>query len=81
MQPSTGRQPPFWIRRSSAAPLSNSWLPTDAKSTFIRLVATVIGSSKKSPFASGLAPMLSPAKTVASWPPYTARLSLTAFAR
>ena len=46
--------------------LVNSWLPTEAKSTFIRLLATVIGSSKKSPFASGLAPMLSPAKTVAS---------------
>ena len=27
-QPSTGWQPPFWIRSSSAAPSSNSWLPT-----------------------------------------------------
>ena len=63
--PSTGWQPPFWMRSSSALPLSNSWLPTDAKSTFIRLEAIVIGSSKKRPFASGLAPMLSPAKIVA----------------
>ena len=70
VQPSTGRQPPFWMRRSSSLPLSNSWLPTEAKSTFIRLVAMVIGSSKKRPFASGLAPMLSPAKTVACRSPY-----------
>ena len=81
MQPSTGRQPPFWMRISSALPLSNSWLPTEAKSTFIRLVAMVMGSSKKSPLASGLAPMLSPANTVASLAPYNACLSLMALAR
>src|SRR5262245_8333928 len=69
VHPSGTLQPPFWMRSSSWLPLSNSWLPTDPKSTCMRLVATVIGSSKKRPLASGLAPMLSPANTVASWLP------------
>jgi hypothetical protein len=37
VQPSTGWQPPFWIRSSSCRPLSNSWFPTEEKSTFMRL--------------------------------------------
>jgi hypothetical protein len=74
-------QPPFWMRVSSAEPLSNSWLPTDEKSTFIRLVTMVAGSSWNNPFASGLAPMLSPASTVAWRPRYCACLAYTALAR
>ena len=75
VQPTSARQPPFWMRSSSAAPLSNSWLPTDAKSAFIRLVTIVEGSPKKSPSTSGLAPMLSPAMTLICCRPYCACLS------
>src|SRR6266508_442772 len=80
VQPSAWH-PPFWIRCSSALPLSNSWLPTAPKSACIRLVATVTGSSWNRPFASGLAPMLSPANTVACRPAYRAWRSLTPLAR
>jgi hypothetical protein len=69
------------MRRNSSAPLSNSWLPTEAKSTFMRLLAIVIGSSKNRPLASGLAPMLSPANTVAWRRPYCAWRSSMAWAR
>ena len=61
-------------------PLSNSWLPTDAKSAFIRLVTIVDGSPKKRPSTSGLAPMLSPAMTLICLSPYCACLSCTALA-
>src|SRR5919202_1618017 len=61
-QPS-GEQPPCAMRSSSAAPLSNSWLPTEAKSARMRFVTIVAGSSLKRPLTSGEAPMLSPART------------------
>jgi hypothetical protein len=81
VQPSTGWQPPYWIRSSSCRPLSNSWLPTEEKSTFMRLLITIAGSSWNSALASGEAPMASPAITVASFRPYSRCRSATSLAR
>ncbi len=56
-------QPPCCNRSSSAAPLSNSWLPTEVKSTPTRLSASTVGSSKNSADTSGDAPTRSPPAT------------------
>ncbi len=64
-QPSTGWQPPFCMRRSSVTPSSNSWLPTAFMSRPKRFAASIVGSSWKRPERSGLAPIRSPADTIA----------------
>ena len=56
--------PPFCMRSSSAEPLSNSWLPTDANSSPAMLSALIVGSSRNSAELIGLAPIKSPAATV-----------------
>jgi len=58
-------QPPFCSRFSSAEPLSNSWLPTDVKSTPTWFITSTAGSSKNSAEISGEAPMKSPPPTTA----------------
>lgn len=58
-------QPPFFMRRSSVWPLSNSWLPTALKSIFIAFTASMVGSSRNSADTSGEAPIMSPAETTA----------------
>ena len=80
MHPEAG-QPPFCMRSSSARPLSNSWLPTDAKSTCMRFIASIAGSLANSWLTSGAAPMPSPAITVNACSPYTACLSFNALPR
>ena len=62
-QPSLGWQPPRWSRSSSAAPSSNSWLPTALTSSPISFSASIVGSSWNSDDSSGLAPTRSPAAT------------------
>ena len=56
-------QPPVCRRRSSTAPLSNSWLPTALNSTPILFSVSIAGSSKNRADTSGEAPMKSPAPT------------------
>ncbi len=62
-------------RRSASAaarpmPLSNSWLPTEARLSPSRFIASIVGSSRKYAEASGDAPIRSPAATVMlfGWP-------------
>ncbi len=73
-RPSVIRQPPCCSRSSSAAPLSNSWLPTDVKSTPTWLSASTAGSSKNRADTSGDAPTKSP-------PPTTTLFGSCAFSR
>ena len=58
------------MRSSSAAPLSNSWLPTAEISSPIRLRLSMVGSSRNSALTSGDAPIKSPAatNTLLAWP-------------
>ena len=51
------------MRFSSAAPSSNSWLPTAFRSSPIWFIASIVGSSWKSADSSGDAPIRSPADT------------------
>ncbi len=52
--------PPVCLRLSSSTPRSNSWLPTELKSTPIRFIASIVGSSRNSADTSGDAPIMSP---------------------
>ena len=80
LQPSAGWQPPFCIRSSSAAPLSNSWLPTALTSRPIRPSDSIVGSSRNRAESSGVAPIKSPAATK-MWFGFLARNCATAVAR
>ena len=72
--PSVILQPPFCRRFSSAEPLSNSWLPTEVKSTPTWFSTSTAGSSKNSAEISGDAPTKSP-------PPTTTLCGFCAFRR
>ena len=58
-------QPPFCLRSSSSVPWSNSWLPTALKSTPMRFITPIAGSSRNSDEATCDALIMSPAETVA----------------
>ena len=58
-----GVGPPCCILNNSAGPSSNSWLPTPLKSSPMRFIASMVGSSWKRAEIRGDAPMRSPAET------------------
>ena len=85
LAPSMGWQPPFWRRRSSATPSSNSWLPTLVTSRPSLFISSTTGSSWKAALTSGAPPTRSPGgdrEAVAATPASAAaRSCLTAVAR